>query len=217
MNVLVLALLCTAAAPLADGIALYQSLEFERAAIHFQGIVLDAEAPAAERAQASMWAGLSLGQLGDVEGARKAFALAVAADATVAAPADAPPALLAILEEERAAMAARPRPAPAPAPAPPTPVDPPAPVPGAPAVSDSDGASWPAIGSGVLAGVLVVGATAAGVYGAMQYATSADPTVPARPAFEAYDASVAAGWTAAALGGVAVVAAGVTAVLFLAD
>ena len=215
MNALVLALLCSAAAPLADGIALYQSLEFERAAIHFQGMVLDADAPVAERAQASMWAGVALGQLGDVEGARRAFALAVATDPAVAAPDDAPPALRSILENERADLAARPPPPPAPEPA--APLSPPTHAPDTSSASANDGAPWPAIGAGILAGVLVVGASAAGIYGAMQYATSADPAVPARPAFEAYDASVTAGWTAAALGGVAVVAGGVSAVLFLAD
>ncbi|MBI1949178.1 MAG: hypothetical protein HYS27_26050 [Deltaproteobacteria bacterium] len=213
-----LTLLC-AAAPLDEGMALYRSLEFERAAILFQGVALDAEAPAQERAQAAMWAGLSLGQLGDVEGARKSFALAVVTDPQVAAPADAPPALAAILEEERAAAAAR---APAVLPptlTPPVPAEPPPDVTG-PAPTAAPGArtaptDWPAIGTGAAAGVLVVAAAATGVYGAVQYATSADPTVPARPAFEAYDASVVAGWAAAALGGAAAVAGGVATALFL--
>lgn len=208
MLALFFASLCATAAPLADGVALYQGLEFERAAIHFQGMVLDTTVPAGERAQAAMWAGLSLGQLGDVEGARKAFALAVSTDPQVRAPPDAPPALRAILEEERArAPAAPPIESPVATPPPPTP---------APPVVD-DGPDVAAIGAGVAAGVLVVAAAGAGLYGAMRYATAADPTVPARPAFEAYDASVIAGWTALALGGGAAVAGGVSAALFLVE
>ncbi len=217
MIALALAVLCVGAEPLDDGIAIYQSLEFERAAIHFQGMVLDPSIPPKLRAQAAMCAGLSLGQLGDVEGARRSFSLAVTNDREVVPPPGAPPALCAILEEERAAATARPRPAP-PAPPdaaasvasqPPPPDEAPPPI-----LPHTAGADWPAIGSGVAAGALTVAAVAAGVYGAVQYATSADPTVPARPAFAAYDAAVAAGWAAAGLGGVAVVAGGVSAVLF---
>lgn len=214
MIALALAVFFAGAEPLDDGIALYQSLEFERAAIQFQGVVLDPAASPTLRAQAAMWAGLSLGQLGDVEGARRAFALAVANDAGVEAPPGAPPALCAILEEERTAAAARPPPAP------PPPPDEPAPPVAAPEQPGPEptvngAADWPAIGSGVAAGALGAAAVAAGVYGAVQYATSADPMVPAGPALAAYDAAVAAGWAAAGLGGVAVVAGGVAAALFL--
>ncbi len=204
MLTLALVSLAIHAAPLADGVALYQGLEFERAAIHFQSMLLDTSVAPEERARAAMWTGLSLGQLGDAEGARKAFALAVATDAQVRAPADAPPALLAILEEERA-HARAPPPAPVVLP-------PPAPPPATPLVEE--GPAVVAIGAGVVAGVLVVAAAAAGIYGAMQLAVASDLSVPAGPAFEAYDASVIAGWTAVAFGGGAAVAGGVSAALF---
>lgn len=221
MVALLLVAICAGAAPLGDGVALYQSLEFERAAIHFQGIALDVSASPADRAQAAVWAGLSLGQLGDVDGARRAFALAVATDLQVEAPVDAPPALRAMLDEERAAAAARAAAvAPPPDPLPPTPVQDPPPdpignTPPAPPAKSSPTVDWPAIGTGAVAGVLVVAAVGAGVYGAARYASSADPNVPARPAFEAYDQSVVAGWTAVGLGSGAAVVGGVATVLFV--
>ena len=213
---LALALALALAGPLDEGVALYQSLEFEKATIFFQKVALASDTAPATRAEAFLWLGLAYGQLGDTDSARDSFHRAMVSDDTQKAPPDTPPALATMLEEERrAVMAAKPAP---PKPKPPTTTPkPPQTTTAAPAHTDPPAGTSlnvAALWSGIGAGVLGLAALGAGGFALDQLAFSYDETVPAKPALAAYDTAVTCGVLAGALGGAAVVAGGVSALLF---
>jgi hypothetical protein len=210
-----LAFALTAAPPsspkLAEGMALYQSLEFEKATIVLQKLVLDTSAPVADRAEAFLWLGLAYGQLGDTDGARDALHRALALDATLNAPPDSPPALLAMLEDERARVAATPPPPP-PEPPPATTTIHEVARPAHPSNGSALGtAAWSStIGAGVLASAALV----VGGIGAYQLSIAYDLSVPAKPALQAYATATTCGIAAGVLGGAAILAGGAGAALF---
>lgn len=200
---LALVLLLSCAAPKLDaGIAMYNQLEFEKATIAFQQLVIDPDVVGRDRAQAFMWLGLSYGQLGDTDSARQSFHRGLVADATLATPPDTPPALLTIFEEERKNVAALQKPVEVIKPPQPPPAPPPTP-----------GPNVALIGASVGAGVLAVAAIGVGGYGVQQLLHSEDLDVPAREAITSYDTSVKCGIAAGVLGGVAAVAGGLAALL----
>lgn len=136
-----------------EGVRLYNSVELEAAAGHFDA-ALKAATSEADKAHVHAWIGLIHAQLGDADGARASFRAAVALDPTVRLPAAASPDVEQLLEAVRIEQAA-------PAP-PPPPTSPPA----SPAPETAPASGPPVLGVAVTAagGVLVVaGAIAFGV------------------------------------------------------
>src|SRR4051812_34422610 len=78
----------TGNAALDAAVAQYQALEFEKATIALQKLVLDASLPPHTQAIAFLWLGLSYGQLGDTDGARNAFHRALDLEPALPAPAE---------------------------------------------------------------------------------------------------------------------------------
>ena len=189
-----------------EGIALYQSLQFEKATIAFQRLVLKGDVPPPTKAQAFLWLGLSYGQLGDTDAAKSSFQSAMDIDTTLKPPDDTPPALLTMLEQERTAAQARA--APTTELIPTLVKDPPPPPP-------STTPNIAAIGSGIGAGVLAIAAIGVGGFGAEELVKSYDINTTPRDSLSAYDNAVTCGVVAGILGSVAAVAGGVSAVMFV--
>ncbi len=204
---------------LAEGVALYDSLEFEKAVVSFQKIVLDDATPKQTRAAAFVWLGLSYGQLGDTDAARQFFKRAVETDASVPVPDNAPPALTRMLETARADAAAKVRAARQEERKRAAAAGTGAALPGGgapetgsrPAAGGAGGPGIAVVGSGVGAGVLAVAALGFGGFGLQQLSVAYDLSVPAKPALAAYDTAVACGVVAGVLGGAAAVAGGLAA------
>jgi len=85
-----------------DALALYRALELEQAIVRLQEVALDEQLTPAERGRVFVWIGVSCGQVGDLDKARRAFERAVAADPAAALEVDVSPKVRELLDAARA-------------------------------------------------------------------------------------------------------------------
>jgi tetratricopeptide (TPR) repeat protein len=104
-------------AAFAEGLRLYDELEYEQAAFRFQEVALRNPAPGPDRARVFVYLGLSFAGAGDLDAAKRAFVDAARADRTVALPVEVSPSLQQLFDEAKASAPEEPAPLePAPAP-----------------------------------------------------------------------------------------------------
>jgi hypothetical protein len=147
-----------------DGRELYEQLRPAEAIRSFELSLSRSGRTDGEKARLRAWIGLCRGVSGDLEGSRRELELALDLDPMVALPDGAPPKIVGVFDEARAARAPPPAEDPEPTPARgPEAVDVAPPI--EPTASDGGAlALWGAIGAGVLGGAGVMGLLAGSSY-----------------------------------------------------
>lgn len=191
-----------------EAVRAYEELELDAALASFRALSVDPAFDEKDRARLLVWIGLTRAQRSELDEAARAFDAALLLDRTVRLPVRTSPKVAALFEEARARVPDEPRaPADPPAARPPAAKEPPPEQPPETAVP------VPALVTGGLGAVALIGAGVAGVLTSVHYSGAVDRTTPQPDAKALVDLANAELLTAVVLGGAAVVLGGASLVL----